>query len=291
MRDLLKWLLSGRMPALAAAATFLLLSLLLPPLTLLSAAVVVLATLEKGAREGANTVAASALAAGLFGAILFGKPLPLILYGLATWLPPYLGALLFRLGSLGLAFEGLALLGALLVGLASLLVGELEEFWRQLLLSRVDQLPLQEEAVAGLARVMTGLVGAALVLHFKLALLLGLAAQGRLHDWPLGELFLRLKPSRWLALLTLLLLLAGLAGSLLAVNLTLPLLVPFFTVGMVSLHLVLRRRGRWPLLLFYLALLLIPHLLVPVTVVGLVDPWIDLREKFLKESRRDSRWR
>ncbi len=277
------------MPALAAAATSLMLSLLLPPLTLLSGAVIVLVTLEKGVREGVNTTVAAALAAGLLGAIVFGNFVLPALYGLATWSPPLMAAILFRLGgaSLTLALEGLALLTALLVASVYLVVEDPAAVWQQLLMAQGERLsgqiaidPAQlEPLIAKLSRVMVGLLGAAVVFHFTLTFLLGLALEGWFRRRSLQLLFARLKPHRLLALATLLLGGLGFAGSPLAVNLALPLLALFFTVGLISLHLVLRAKRRLWLWLFYFALLFVPHLAVPVTVVGLLDPWIDLKSR------------
>ncbi len=289
MRGVLKWLLSGRMPALTTAATLLMLSLLLPPLTLLSGAVIVLVTLEKGGREGINTVIAAAMAAGLLGAIIFGHFLGPALYGLADWLPLFVAAALFRLAgaSLTLALESLACLAALLVGVVYLVVGDPAPMWQQLFLGQLERLagPMEvdpsvlESLVLKLAKVMTGLIAAAIALHFMLALSLGLYAQGWLHGWRLSDLFRHLKPHRLLAIATLVLLGFGFAGIELATNLSFPLLVFFFTVGTVSIHMVLQERRKWLLWLFYIALFLIPHLAVPVTAVGLLDPWFDLRSR------------
>lgn len=291
MRALVKWLLSSRMPALTTAATLLMLSLLLPPLTLLSGAVIVLVTLEKGMREGINTVIASAMAAGLLGAIIFGNFVVPALYGLADWLPLLLAATLFRLGgaSLTWALESLTLLAALLVALIYLTVGSPAEMWQNLFLGRIEQLEAQlmveqtvlETVILKLAQVMTGFIAAAIALHFMLTFFLGLYTQGWLHGWRVSDLLRHLKPPRLLAITTLLLFALGFLGIEMALNLVLPLLAFFFVVGTVSIHMVLRAWRTWALWLFYIALFFIPHLMVPVAIVGVFDPWFDLRQRWL----------
>jgi len=37
--------------------------------------------------------------------------------------------------------------------------------------------------------------------------------------------------------------------------------------------------GRYMVPMFYITVFLIPHAMLPVALVGLMDPWLDLRKK------------
>ncbi len=295
MRFLADFSMRGRMQAVAVAATSLMLSLLLPPLSLLAAAVVALVTLRQGWREGLDTLLASTLAAGLLGAIVlgdFGSPAG---YGLMLWLPAWAVALVLRhTRDLGWTFELVVVLGLIAVALVYWISPEVAGFWH----GRIEQafgswrgqvgldLAQWQAYPAAVARHMTGIVAAGMVSGLALSLLLARWWQALLYN-PGGFraefLALRLhKPMAYLAL--------GLVGVAMVlegqareavVNLLLVLAVLYVVAGTAILHAILAGRGQKALLFgLYGLMLFVPHVLLPVALVGLSDAWFDWRGRF-----------
>ena len=53
-------------------------------------------------------------------------------------------------------------------------------------------------------------------------------------------------------------------------------------VGTSVLHSLLAplKQGRYLVIGFYMTVFLIPHLLIPVAMIGVADAWLNLRQKF-----------
>lgn len=298
MRFLADFSMRGRMQAIAVAATSLMLALLLPPLSLLAAAVVALVTLRQGLREGLNTVLASALAAGLLGAIVLGDFMLPAGYGLMLWLPAWAVAQVLRwTRNLGGTFELAAVLGLIGVALVYMISPDVAGFWYGRIEQVFGHLGMQagldlaqwQSRLQGVARYMTGILAASMVASLALSLLLARWWQALLYN-PGGFraefLALRLhKPMAYLAL--------GLGGVAMVleaqareavVNLLLVLAVLYVVAGTAVLHAILAGRG-WKALLFglYTLMLFVPHVLVPIVLVGLSDVWFDWRGRFMPE--------
>ncbi len=302
MRWLADFILHSRMQAIAVAATSLMLSLLVPPLSLLAAAVVGLVTLRRGWREGLNTMLGSALAAGLLGAIVIGNFALPAGYGLMLWLPIWAVALVLRhTGNLGWTFELMTVLGLVGVVAMYLISPDAAGFWRERMEQAFQalkgpvglspargQLPLEV-----LARYMTGVVASGMVASLALSLLFARWWQALVVN-PGGfkTEFLRLRLHRPMAYLTLALsaavmVLEGQAREAI-VNLLLVLAVVYVGVGTAVLHAIFSERGQklwlWGL---YGLMIFVPHVLLPVALVGLSDTWFDWRGRFVSlESQR-----
>nr|BAL55689.1 hypothetical conserved protein [uncultured Gammaproteobacteria bacterium] len=292
MRFLAEFILRSRMQAIAVAATCLMLSLLAPPVSLLAAAVVALVTLRQGWREGLNTVLASALAAGLLGAIVIGNFALPAGYGLMLWLPIWAIALALRYTrSLGWTFELVTALGLVGVAAAYLLGADVAGFWQtrmqQALRFLSGQIDFDQAQLAALARYMTGIAAAGMVSSLALSLLLARYLQALLFN-PGGfrAEFLGLRLHRPMAYLALAL--SGAAMVLEAqareavVNLLLVLGVVYVVAGTAILHAIFVERGHkgW-LFGLYGLLLVVPHALLPIALVGLSDAWLDWRGRFV----------
>jgi hypothetical protein len=296
MRWLADFIMHGRMQAIAVAATSLMLSLLVPPLSLFAAAVVALVTLYRGGREGLNTLLGSALAAGLLGAMAIGNFVLPAGYGLMLWLPTWGMALVLRhTGNLSWTFELLTVLGLIGIVAMYLISPDAAGFWRERMQQAFEALkgpvgvsedlgPLPLEV---LARYMTGVVAAGMVSSLALSLLFARWWQALVAN-PGGfkTEFLRLRLHRPMAYLTLAL---GAAGIVVegqtreaVVNLLLVLAVVYVGVGTAVLHAIFSGRGQkfwlWGL---YGLMVLVPHVLLPVALVGLSDTWLDWRGRFV----------
>lgn len=298
MRWLADFIMGSRMQAIAVAATCLMLSLRLPPLSLLAAAVVALKTLRQGFREGLNTLLASALAAGLLGAIVLGDFSLLAGYGLMLWLPAWAVAQVLRhTRNLGWTFELAAGLGLIGVALVYLISPDVAGFWY----GRIEQMFGALGMPAGLdpaqwqtwlqivARYMTAIIAAGMVASLMLSLLLARWWQALLyHPGGFRAEFLGVrlhKPTAYgvLGLGGVAMVLDGQAREAM-VNLLLVLSVLYVVAGTAVLHAILAGRG-WKALLFgfYGLMLFVPQVLLPIALVGLSDAWFDWRGRFVPQ--------
>lgn len=296
MRFLASFITQGRMQAIAVAATALMLSLLFPPLSLLAAAVVALVTLRLGWREGLNTLLAASLAAGLLGAVVLGNFIFPAAYGLLLWLPVWGAALFLRLSrDLGLTLALLTVIGMAGVILVYAVMNDPADFWYQRLQAvfgpvwrqaGVDVALWQPQLVT-MARYMTGIMAAGMVSSLALSLIWGRWWQALLYN-PGGFrqefLTLRLRPSLAWFTFALVVLGAFVDGKLheVLVNVGIVLFVLYVFAGVAVLHAILAARGmRGWLYGLYILMALVPHIFLPLALVGLSDAWFDWRGRFL----------
>ncbi len=298
MRFLGEIIMRGRMAAIAVAATTLLLSLILPPLSLVAAAAVALVTLRLGFREGLNTLVASTLAAGLLGATVLGNFMLPAIYGLMLWLPTWVIALVLRQSrNLGLTLEIATVVGVIGTCLFFILHPDPTAFWYQRL--ELVLKPIWENAgmamdpakmaaqLTLIARYLTGVMAAGMVSSLALSLFLGRWWQAQLFN-PGGfrEEFLQLKLHRPLVYVTLAFVVLSFIVqgkfSEAVNNVLIVLAVPYIVAGTAILHAVFVSRGQRALLIgMYVLMFFIPHIFLPIALVGLADAWVDWRAKFV----------
>jgi hypothetical protein len=280
----------GRIQAMTVASTLALLSLIFPPISIISSAAVALVTLRRGGLEGLTILGSSSLAAGLLGAFLIGNYLFPLLYVMVLWLPVWLISIVLREGRhLSLAVEIAVLLGV--IGVISFYgyVDDPLTIWKQALAQMVPaNAPVEDiqHTIDILAHYMTGVVAAGSVFGLLLGLFLGRWWQAILFN-PGGfkQEFLALQTQPRLALIS-----VGVVGfawfasgvySEIAWNITILLFVLYTFIGSAIMHTLFAnmKLHRYLVPMFYLTLFLVPHALLPVTLVGLADPWLDLRKK------------
>jgi len=294
MKFLASLVMRGRMPAIAVASVLATLSLLILPLGLLSAAVVALVTLRQGAREGGVVMAGGLLAMAALGALLFGKPLALVLVALLMWLPVWvLGLVLRNSRSLARTLEvGLMLAAGLVLG--QYLMGDPVAFWSQLLgeflAHMADPAVLgeaeQQRLIATMAPWMIGGVASAWLLQQAMALLLARYWQAALYN-PGGfrTEFHALRLRRGvLIVLPVLLLAAMLQGhtASLPAQLVLVLEAGLLLQGVALVHGLIGRLGvgiGWLVGFYGLLVVGFPHTVTLVTIAGYIDGWLDFRTK------------
>lgn len=293
---LASYIMRGRMQAMMVASTMALLSLLIPPLSLVSSSSVALVSLRRGAQEGLYVLLASALAAAVLGYLVMHDFRFALGYGLLLWLPVWVIAIVLRESRrLHWALELPVILGALGVIGVYLFSASPAAIWQEMITSVLQPMlespgtPVAEvhEAVARIARYMTGMLVAGAISGMLLSLLLARWWQSLLYN-PGGfrQEYLALTTDSWLAATTLGLTLAAwwLSGRAaeIAWNLLILLGVLYSFVGTAIVHGLLARRQtqRWWLPVFYVLLFAIPQLLMPVALIGLVDPWLKWRERF-----------
>lgn len=289
MGFLATYIMRGRWQAIIATIGLAFLSLFMPPISIVSSAAVGLVTLRLGAYEGLTVFGISILTLGMLG-MLVGNVEFALLYGVVLWLPIWVLAILLRAGRrLALAIESAVLFGG--VGIISfhLYKPDAVEMWKGLLMQMSPPnaaLDMQPQ-IELIAHYMTGIIAAGTVFGWIFALFMARWWQAQLYN-PNGfrTEYLALSTSSRLALGSL-----GLVGVAmissgglveLAWNLSILAFVLYTFVGTSVLHSLLAplKQGRYLVIGFYMTVFLIPHLLIPVAIIGIADAWLNLRQKF-----------
>lgn len=298
MQRLATFAMAARWRAVLTATLSAAAALVFPPLTsplnYLGGAVIGLVSLRLGAREGAGVLVAGVALLAVLGLATGGLAAALAVATLMLWLPVWLAALLLRTSqALGLTLRTIGTAGVVLVMLAHLWLGDPQAWW----LPRLNEVlkPVIEgqgidvsNYVSELARWMTGLLGAAVVLSVVLSLLLARAWQAGLYNpGGFGTEFRQLALGRGAALAGLVLVaLAALspAGAMqaFAADAVPTLLVLYVVQGLAIVHALVERyqaRRGWLVALYVLLLFAAPQMMPLVALVGWSDTWIDLRRR------------
>ncbi|MGR8980267.1 MAG: hypothetical protein ACU84H_09275 [Gammaproteobacteria bacterium] len=288
--------MKGRIQAMIVASTLALLSLKIPPISILSSATVALVTLRRGGSEGIYVLISSSVAAGVLGYAFIGNYQVGLLYGLVLWLPVWVISIVLREGrQLTLAVEIAVLVGIFGVIGFYLYVDDPSAIWQSILQQMVpDNVSVEDvqQRVDVLSHYMTGIVAAGTVFGLLFGLLLGRWWQAVLYN-PGGfrEEFLSLNTSPKLALVSIAVVVLAILGpvslSEIAWNVTILLFVLYLFIGTAVLHTVfaVMKQGRYLVPMFYITLLLLPHALLPVALIGLSDAWLNIRKKNSNQTR------
>ncbi|PHS73486.1 MAG: hypothetical protein COB22_01995 [Cycloclasticus sp.] len=299
MKALALFIMKGGRQATIVVATTAILSLLMPPMVVLSTAAVCLVGLREGAADGFRLIIGATVATALIGYVLLGTPLVSLSYLCIMWLPALLVSLVLReTAQLNKALEGLIVLGMLAIAGFYLYIDNPAQLWaegiREVVVSLSEQqdLPVtQTELQEGLAfwsQYVTGVIVAGTLISLLMSLLLGRWWQGLLFN-PGGfdEEFrsLRLLPRDgmlFIVLTGLALLLDGQVSELFW-NLDIQILLLFLMVGMSVVHVILKNKSgnRFLIFGFYVAVFFVPHLMLPLVVIGLSDVWMNWRQRFI----------
>lgn len=281
---------------MTVAAALALLSLAFPPASIVSSASVALVTLRRGAKEGLYVLVCACLAAAVLSIFLKIGYQFALLYGLVLWIPVWLISVVLREGrNLGVAIEMAVLLGVVaVVGFylyqsqpAQIWGGVLAAMMQPMLEARPD-VPVEEikQSAQAFAHFMTGAIAAGSVYGLLFGLFLARWWQAALYN-PGGfrAEFLAMKGHAKLAMATILLLaVAALSSGILAEiswNMVLVLFVLYTFIGTAVLHanFAAMKGSRFMVPFLYLTLVLIPHVMVIIAIVGLTDNWLNLRNK------------
>lgn len=295
MGFLAAYIMQGRMQAIIVASVLATLSLLFPPISIISASAVALVTLRHGRYEGAWVMLGAGIAVALLGGLLFGGFLFAVAYALGFWLPVWLIAIVLReSGQLNVAFEVILILGFLATGAFYLFGADPAEFWQQRLQLIIQQLVdnpdihiRSDEVEFGLSiasQYMTGILITGAVSSVVLSLLMARWWQANLYNpGGFGNEFLSLKPRLFFAYISLAILLFAIFGDgkigEMARNMGVLAFFLYLVVGIAVLHVLLSATKSKRLLLtaLYVVVLLIPHAMLPVALVGLTDAWQNWR--------------
>jgi hypothetical protein len=285
----------GRMQAMIVASSLALLSLMMPPVSVLSSAAVALVTLRRGAFEGFYVLACSSVAAGLLGFLALGNYQFALLYVMVLWLPVWLISIILREGQyLSLAVEIAILIGIVGVIGFYLIATDPVVMWKAVLSQMIPaDAPVADiqRTIDVLVHYMTGVVAAGSVFGLLFGLFLGRWWQANLYN-PGGfrQEFLSLETKPRLsigsiAVIAIALISSG-AISEVAWNVSILLFVLYTVSGTAVLHTVFSgmKLGRYMVPMLYITLFLIPHIMLLVALIGLSDPWLNLRKKKSNQS-------
>jgi len=281
-------IMRGRWQAAGIAVGLALLSLFMPPISIVSSAAVALVTLRLGASEGLTVFGICVATLTTLG-FLAGNVEFALFYGIILWLPIWILAILLRAGrSLTLTIESAVLLGGVGILGFSLFKPDAVEMWKHLLMQMTPPeaaLTVQPQ-VDKIAQYMTGIIAAGTIFGWIFAMFLARWWQAQLYN-PDGfrTEYLGLATSRKLALGSIgLVSIAALSSgeiSVLAWNLSILVVVLYTFVGTAVCHGLLAplNQGRYLVIGFYMTVFLIPHLLIPVAMIGVSDAWWQLRQR------------
>ncbi len=298
MKALATFILRGPSQAVLVTVGTAVLAMMLPPLSVLSGAAVALVTLCNGPRSGAMVMLGSTAFVALMAWLSLGNVLPGVVFLAVLWLPLWvLGWVLREMRSLALAITVTGVLGILGVLAIYAIVGDVSAWWQQILMAMFEPAmeasgPLAdremvEPILADLSRVMTGIAAAGVSLNVLMCLFLARAWQAQLYN-PGGfrSEFHALHLGQRLALVSLgfialwllpLGVVSHMAGQIVIVILSL-----YVIQGLALLHSIVAQRGlrvAWLVVLYLVMLFIMPHLVVLVAVMGLVDTWADFRRR------------
>ena len=302
MTFLAAYIMRGRMQAMMVASSLALLSLLLPPVSIVSSAAVALVTLRRGGTEGLYVLVCACLSAAVLGFFLFGSFQFALLYGLVLWLPIWLISCVLREGKhLSVAVEIAVLLGVVGVIGFYLYVEDPALLWNAILNQMVQPMiasgsdvPVDEvrQSVQVFSHYMTGGIAAGTVYGLLFGLFLARWWQSALYN-PGGfrEEFMSLRVHPKVAIGSILIaavawLMSGIVSEI-CWNITILFVVLYTFVGAAILHAVFSsmKTRRFMVPFMYITLVLVPHMIAVVVIVGILDVWLDLRTKILNKTR------
>ncbi len=295
MIALARFIMAGPSQATLVTVMAALLALIVPPLAWISSATVALVVLQLGAQRGLQLIGLASIAAMLFSWMLTGTPMTVLGLILMLWLPVWLAALVLRnTVSLNLSLQLVTGLGVICLFLLYLAFPQLDaelgkEFsamFEQVLEQQPDQAARRQlsDALDSVMRLLPGVMAAGFMLSTAVGLVLGRWWQAALYN-PGGfaREFNQLRLGRALAAITTLLLVSALMSDVrLLVMLVVVLLSIYLVQGLALAHGIVDIKGwnRGWLFGLYVGLFLLPHVLVlPISVFGLTDAWIDIRRR------------
>ena len=300
MSFLSAYIMRGKMQAVLVASLLALVSLFMHPLIkpaiiIVSFASIALVTLRKGGVEGTYTLLYATAATALIGGLLLGDAAfigLMVVSCLTMWLPVWLVAVVLReTRNLALAVELAMFIGVLGVGGFYAYTGDPATTWQAAFAPLLEMLP-EDAPVQGMrdwitmfSHYMTGVFAASTLCAVLFGLFLARWWQSVLYN-PEGfkREFLSLRTGARLAIGSIIVIIvaettSGLLAEM-AWNITILLFVLYLFIGTSVLHtqLAAMKQSKYLVPMLYITLFLIPHVALPVALVGLCDAWLNLRK-------------
>jgi uncharacterized protein YybS (DUF2232 family) len=295
---LARFILKGQSQAALVAATMAILGLLIPPAAWISAAAIVLVTLVQGPQRGLITTGLALIGTALFAYLIFSVPQVALIFVLLAWLPAWLVATILRQTvSMAYSLQVLTVISLLAVVLIYTLYPNFGELWREPLDHMVAQLAQQSDDFSlaelkqtedWLIEFLPGLFASSIMFGTMLSLFLGRWWQAVFYNpGGFGKEFQGLNLGKISALIALaIILLAFAINNVFAFALVSIVFVLYLTQGLSLLHAAIKIRqvnSMW-LFIVYLIMFFIPHLVLLLVFAGIVDPWLDIRQRITQTS-------
>lgn len=291
------YIMRGRVQAMMVASTLALLSLIIPPINVFSSASVALVTLRRGGYEGLIILACSVLVSALLGYLVVGNFQFTLVYSLVLWLPVWLISIVLREGRhLSLAIEIAVLLGIIGVLCFYGYQTEVAAFWKTMLSAMLaSDAPIEaHQMIDKMSPYMTGIVAAGSVGSLLFGLFLGRWWQAMLYNvGGFKREYLSLQSQTSVALISASIVVfalgtTGLAAEVSA-NVSILIMLLYTFIGTATLHSYFTsvKHARYVIYMFYITLFLIPHAIILVALVGLTDPWLNLRKTVSLDKKDD----
>jgi hypothetical protein len=285
------WILQGRSRSVLITSATGLLGLVILPFAVISGAVVTLVALRNRLPEIAAVLLVACGICAVFLWITLDRPV-IALQLLLLWSLSALAAIILRKSS-NLALAMLVPMGAGLAVIAFIFATfpEPADFWKEVLLQSGQALGLEPdtpgfaEVVAHRARLMTGMVAAAVMVGMSSCLMLGRWWQASLYDaGGFGREFRNLRFGRMISLV-----IVGVYalfmwnGSELLASVLCVLAAMYAFQGLALAHAFASARALSGLALagFYVILLVSIYAKLLLSVLGMVDAWVDARRRWL----------
>lgn len=297
MKILAHYVMKGQTQAISLSTLFAMLSLIIAPLSYISGAIVALVTLRNGGQAGLVVWGLSALFMAIMAWMTMGNIVIAGLYALAVWIPLWLVAMQLRKTiSLPLSLSLVTLISALVVLAIHVMLGDPVTQWAGMLNTMFSDMFAEaatpemgaEEMIAMASQVITGILGAAFVMGMMFSLSLARWWQSLLYNpGGFGVEFRALKLDKTSTVIATLILVWAVFGAglgSLASDLAFVVVSAFSVPGIALFHDVLERTKAsiaWAFVLYGLLLFIAPHLLVLLTLIAVIDAWVDLR-RFIK---------
>ncbi len=293
MLFLASFILKGPSQAALVAASMAILGLLVPPAAWLSAAAVVLVTLVHGPQRGLVTTGLSLLGTALFAYLIFEAPQIAMVFVLLAWLPAWMIATILRQTvSLAYSLQVLALICLLAIVLIYTFYPNFGELWREPLTQAVNQLAQQTDELSlaelkqtedWVIKFLPGFFAAGIMFGTLLSLFIGRWWQSVFYNaGGFAEEFQSLNLGKVSALVAIALTLIAIAvGNVPAFALVTIVFVLYLTQGLSLLHATVKIREINAVWLYavYIIAFFIPHLVVLLVVAGILDPWLNIRQR------------
>ena len=299
MNFLAAYTMQGRMQAVIVASVLAMLSLLFSPISILSASAIALVTLRKGQLEGVLVIAGAGIAVALLSGLLFGGFFFGIAYALGFWLPIWIIAVVLReSGRLGVTFEITLIFGLVVIGTIYFSDLNSAEFWQQsiqlILQPLIDgsanniQSDQIEHWLSVASEYSIGILVTGTVSTLVLALLVARWWQANLYNpGGFGKEFLSVESRPLVAYICLGVLLVAILGAgtmcEMARDMSILVFFMYLVIGIAVLHVLVSatKAHRFLLPAFYVIVLLIPHAMLPVALVGFTDTWQNWRRRVI----------
>jgi len=295
MLYLARFTLKGVSQAALVAATLAILGLIFSPATWVSGAAIALVTLVHGYRQGILAIVIAIIGSAVFAGLIFDAPHVAIVFALLTWLPVWMVAVtLKQTVSMAMSVQLITIMSLLGVIVIHVLFPDFSESWREqfdLIVAQISEMikdldvnELQQIEERVLA-ILPGLLACSILFTTMLSLFIARWWQAALYN-PGGfsKEYQSLNLGHRMGVFTVGL---CLAAVLMRTDVTYSLLLVISSIYLVQgsaiMHAVFASKqfnAVW-LYLVYILMLFIPHLVVLLAFIGLVDTWIDIRRRFV----------